>query len=212
MNWDAIEICNAGCDQDPTSEDSRAMRDWFSFLSQGYARTAVGVSDQHGGGWVGKARTLVEVRDDDPGHLDTGEVFANLKAGRAVVVNGPFVTATIKDDGGAPVGLGGLAKTTKGNQLVLHVKVQAPSWIPVDSISVVENGVAKASASVPGGGQVVRFDEDILVDAPAADAWYVIIVESSSPMAPVLGDLPRAVTNAIYVDRNGNGKFDAPTP
>ena len=212
MNWDVIEVCNAGCDQSPDAEDGKALRDWFSFLNQGYMRSAVGVSDAHGdSSLLGRARTLVEVRDDDPAHLALDEVWSSLKAGHATVQDGAFVVASVKDDGGAQVGMGGLAKAT-GAKVALHVKVQAPSWIPTDTIHVYRNGVETQVLAVPAmqPPKVIRFDGDIVVDGTAADASYVVIVDGDTLMAPVIAARPRSITNAVFVDRNGNGKFDAP--
>jgi hypothetical protein len=210
MTWDVLEICNSGCDPDPDSEDSRARRDYYSFLNQGYLRGAVGVSDNHGSSaWLGHARTLVQVPDDEPSRLDLGEVWAALKAGRAVVVAGPFVTAAVWDDGGAEVGMGGLARVA-GSEVRLHVRVQAPSWVPTDRLRVVANGAEVSVVTIPGGGPL-RFDADVVLPAPAADTWYVVVVEGDAAMAPALpGKRPLAVTNAVFVDRDGNGIFDAP--
>lgn len=216
MNWDVIEICNAGCDGSPSSENGRSLADWYSFLNQGYPRGAVGVSDAHGDrNFLGHARTLVQVLDDDPAKLDLDEVWASLKAGRAVVLDGPFVTATVKDGGGEERGPGGLARVA-GDTVHLHVTVQAPSWIATDRVRVVRNGkeVENVSITPTTPPNVLRFDGDI--DVPAAgsgggggDAWYVVIAEGNASMRPV-GSAPRTITNAIYVDRDGNGKFDAP--
>jgi hypothetical protein len=213
MNWDVVEVCNAGCDAAPDSADSLTLRDYYSFLNQGYQRGAVGVSDAHGSGvWLGRARTMVAVNDDDPAHLQLEEVWDSLKAGRAVVLDGAFVTASVRDDAGALVGMGGLAKAT-GAQVAVHVTVQAPPWIPTDWIRVVANGAEVATVAIPAGGSpapALRFDADVPVTGAAKDTWIVVIVDGDTPMAPVLGNKPRSITNAIFVDRDGNGTFDAP--
>jgi hypothetical protein len=93
------------------------------------------------------------------------------------------------------------------------VRVQAPSWIPAETITIVANGAVVKSVGIPAGSPppVVRFDEDVVLTAPAADTWYVVIVDAAAGMDPVMpGTRPRAVTNAIFVDRDGNGVFDAP--
>jgi hypothetical protein len=213
LNWDVIEVCNSGCDPAPDSEDGKSLSDYFSFLNQGFRKGAVGVSDEHGsGGWLGRARTMVEVHDDDPKTLDPKEVWMSLKSGRAVVLAGAFATLTVKDDSGTAQGVGTLAKATKG-PLALHVKVQAPSWIPTDRIRVIENGADVKAVPIPaamGAPSVVRFDGDIAIDPPATDAWLLVIVEGDTAMAPVLGAHPRTITNPVFIDRNGNGTFEAP--
>jgi hypothetical protein len=209
-NWDVIEICNSGCDVSAGSTDDQALHDWYSFLNQGLKKGAVGVSDAHvSTNMLGRARTLVEVHDDDPHTLDSGEVWTSLKAGRAVVVDGPFVTLTVTDDAAAAVGPGGLAKAT-GAMVTAHVKVQAPSWISTDHLRLVANGAELQNLAIPTSTSVVRFDADVPLAGMAADAWLVAVVDGDTAMAPVLGDKPRAITNPVYLDRNGNGSFEAP--
>jgi hypothetical protein len=214
MNWDVMEICNSGCSSGAESEDATALLDYYSFLNQGFVRGAVGVSDAHGSSeFLGRARTMVEVPDDDPTRVDLDAVWASLKAGRAVVLDGAFVTATVRDDDGARVGMGGLARVA-GADVTLRVRVLAPSWIPTDRLTIVQNGVVVKTITIPGGvapKPVVRFDEDVVVTAPAADAFYVVIVDGDTGMDPVMpGTKPRSVTNAVFVDRDGSGAFDAP--
>ena len=211
MTWDAIEVCNAGCNSDLTSDDTKALRDFFSFVNQGYRKVAVGVSDAHGSGsWLGRARTMVEVLSDDPLRFSSDDLFGSLKAGRAIVLDGAFATATLLGDGGKAALSGELARVS-GATITVHVTVQAPPWIPVDSVRVLENGVDVQSVQVPASTMVRRFDADITFPAPKSDASYVVIVEAQGDMGPVLpGAHPRTIVNPIYVDRDGNGKFDAP--
>jgi hypothetical protein len=209
-NFDVIEICNAGCDGSSGSLDDQTLHDWYSFMDQGLKKAAVGVSDAHvSSNMLGRARTLVEVHDDNPATLDSNEVWMSLKAGRAIVVDGPFVTLTVADDSAAAIGPGQLAKATAAT-VTAHVKVQAPSWIGTDHLHLIANGAELKTIAIPAATGPVRYDLDVPLTGIAADAWLIAIVDGDSPMAPVLGDKPRSVTNAIYLDRNGNGSFDAP--
>jgi hypothetical protein len=208
-NWDVIEVCNAGCDRTAGSEDDQTLHDFYSFLSQGMRKGAVGVSDAHTSDSIlGRARTMVQVHDDDPRTLDANEVWSSLKSGRGVVLDGPFVTLTVTDDASALEGVGQLARTTAAT-VTLHVKVQAPSWISTDTIQLVVNGKAQAFP-IPPSTAVVRYDADLKIPSPGRDAWVLAIVDGNTPMAPVLGSPPRTITNPIYLDVNANGTFDAP--
>lgn len=201
-NFDVIEICNSGCDATAGSTDDQALHDWYSFLDQGLKKGAVGVSDAHvSSNMLGRARTLVEVHDDDPRTLDANEVWTSLRAGRAVVVDGPFVTLEVADDSNAAVGVGQLAKATAAT-VVAHVKVQAPSWIATDHLRLIANGAEVKTIAIPPATTPLRFVADVPLTGLAADAWLIAIVDGDTPMAPVLGDKPRAVTNAVYLDRN----------
>src|SRR5581483_1599768 len=107
------------------------------------------------------------------------------------------------------VGVGQLAKAT-GATVVAHVEVQAPSWIATDHLRLIANGAELQNISLSGVTAPLRYQADVPLTGIAADAWLIAIVDGDTPMAPVLGDKPRAVTNPVYLDRNGNGTFDAP--
>jgi hypothetical protein len=50
----------------------------------------------------------------------------------------------------------------------------------------------------------------------ARDGWLVVRVDGNEPLAPVVGDRkrfdvrPLAVTNPVFLDVDGNGKYDPP--
>ncbi|HUT54778.1 MAG TPA: hypothetical protein VM658_15410 [bacterium] len=71
------------------------------------------------------------------------------------------------------------------------------------------------AATVPVVDQtpVVKYDGVVQLK-PSRDTWYVVMamgVQDLFPVAPGFDDgVPRAITNPIYVDTDGNGIFDAP--
>ena len=62
---------------------------------------------------------------------------------------------------------------------------------------------------------MVRFAESFPVHV-ARDAWVVVRVDGDEPLAPVVGDRkrfdvrPLALTNPVFLDVDGNGKYDPP--
>ena len=69
--------------------------------------------------------------------------------------------------------------------------------------------VAKSSA-------VVRLTRDASRCTCRATRWVVVRVDGDEPMAPVVGDRkrfdvrPLALTNPVFLDVDGNGKYDPP--
>lgn len=115
---------------------------------------------------------------------------------------GPFVEAWINGKG-----LGELVGT---NNVKLKVKVQAPSWMDVNKLVVLANGKEVQSTDIPESKNVVRYDGEFSFSV-AKDTWYVVIVTGDKDLAPVYpGAKSYSFTNAIFVDADGNGKFDAP--
>ncbi len=148
-DFNALEVYNgvgfrhvpdgAGARIDPLTD--ACMRDWMNFLSFGFAPTAVGDSDSHE--WVaapaGLPRTLVRVADDSPAAIAAGvadevaAVVAGEKPRDVVVTNGPMLWLTV--DG---AGMGATAKHASG-PLAIEVKVQTPTWAPVDTVEIFAN-------------------------------------------------------------------------
>ena len=96
----------------------------------------------------------------------------------------------------------------------LLVRVQAPPWMDVKVLKVVANGVEVAGVPLDAGtvdpyNPIIRY-HDTLTFTPAADTWYVVRVEGDSSREPVQQLRSFAFTNPIWVDVDGNGKFDAP--
>src|SRR5207237_10020783 len=67
----------------------------------------------------------------------------------------------------------------------------------------------------PTGAGGLRLRGEAELDVPA-DGWVVARVEGDVPLAPVVGDRihfdvrPFALTNPGFLDRGGNGAYDAP--
>ena len=97
-----------------------------------------------------------------------------------------------------------------------HCTVEAPTWIGVDRIDLLENGVVIDSFEPAdpnrgdGARPAVRFDGTFSA-SPVTDAWYAIEVFGSGGLSPVeLDDEPYALTNAIEVDADGDGVWSPP--
>lgn len=196
-DFDTIELINAAR-TDIALE--KGLADYYSFLNQGIEAAAVGVSDSHVDSDPGDARTYLRTGEDDPRAIDDDAFVAVLKAKRSVAASGPFIEAKI---GEAQIG-----DTYKGaGPYTLHVKVQAPTWMPLDWVRVIVNGtqVVEKPITLTAGG--LRFDEDIALDSPGKDFWVVVLAGAPDKrMAPVSPQQPvLSITSPIFVDVDSNG-------
>ena len=80
----------------------------------------------------------------------------------------------------------------------------------LDTVQIIANGEVVREL-VPSTTGVVRVDEAVLV-TPVRDTWYVVFaMDQDGTLGPVApGQKIFALTNPIWVDRDGNGVFDPP--
>ena len=118
------------------------------------------------------------------------ELTEALRARRTVASNGPFLDLSI-----APGSVITQAAT-------LDVVVRAPSWMQVDRLVLLRDGVPVDT--VEGDSAVFSLDAD-------ADASFVVTAEGDVGLSPLGGHRPFAITSAILLDRAGDG-WEPPLP
>ena len=218
LDADAIEIMNG-----LSIRDYKSGRDvWFSFLDQGYAMTATAASDTHRIAVVtpGFPRTYVRSSPDTPASFDASGFNASLKAEHAIGTTGPFLEAELVGNGGS-AGIGDTLMAGSAT-VQLHVRVQAPCWMPVGDLRVFANGSLLLQVPIDGTPctNALRYDHSFDV-TPPVDTYFVVETEERSPRpaANFEQQLPTHVykgltflgfTNPLYVDTDGNGRFDPP--
>jgi len=211
FNFDALEVLNGY--QDPLRKSvDRTIDDWLGLLNHGHIVTATGNSDTHHltynmGGYP---RNYVRVHDDRPDHVTPREVAAAVKDHRAFFTTGPFVRFHS--------GLGDVGDLVPapGGKATLDIQVDAAPWIAVSRVILYVSGKEAKRWAVPESQEVVRFHvrHDITLPSTAADGYAVVRVDGDKIMAPVVGDnrsfpvYPLALTNPIFFDGNGNGRYD----
>jgi len=178
----------------------RIRADWLSLLLQGERITANANSDSHVASViVGLPRTYVASEDDSLAAFDQTKLLGALRAGRAWGTTGPLLHVHLED-----AGIGDLHRGAKGT---LHVGVDAAPWVPVSEWRAYVNGELVHRAPIEAGTSAA------LPLAFAADAFVTVEVEGPAEgrYAEALpGFTPFAFTNPIFVDVDGNGRFDAP--
>lgn len=216
LGFDAIELLN-GYETLDAKRTEQTLDAWLGLLSAGHHAVGVGSSDSHRilYGWAGYPRTLVRVQDAgvvDLATLDSKQVLAALKAGRAQATTGPVLELTVQ--GAAP---GETVAVGANRTLAVHVVVRAAPWIDVSRVDVyVGNHVA---ASVPvervalrvgkelGGdaeifARSVRLSRDLELPAPAGPSYVVVVARGDEKLEWVLPATalpPLALSNPIWI-------------
>jgi hypothetical protein len=188
-NFDAVEVVNGF-----------GHESFFEFYTditnRGIRATPTGVSDSHGytSSGPGLNVTFLHTGHNDPAKLTNEGLKQAMLAGKTVVSMGPFIQSSI----------------VPGSDIVgstnLEATVFAPNWIQIDALDLLANGVLVDRVENPEIGSTFSFTL-----APENDAWYTLIAHGSSPMRPLTGASPWAMTSPIRLDVDGDG-WTAPLP
>jgi hypothetical protein len=145
--------------------------------------------------------------------LDQAAVAKAIKEGRSFVSNGPIVNVRANGRGT----MGDLVRAKKG-KVELDVRVESAPWIDVSEVRLVVNGERREPLKMEGGdGKAVRFHDDVEVTLER-DAWITVEVRGKGSLYPVVQQragggaadnaaFPYAMTNPIFFDVDGDGKF-----
>lgn len=195
-DFDTLELLNG---RDAAHFDD-VLADWFALLDHGIVKTAMGNSDSHRlNQLAGYPRTYV--RADGPLAVPTA-----LQRHHAFLTTGPIVELS---SGGA--GIGDVAPA-RGGTIDVAVRVLAAPWIQVDAATLYVDGVVVKEWVIPPSDRPERLRATETIQV-TADAYVVLRADGSEPMGPVVGNevrgeiLPLAVTNPLFVDADGDGKF-----
>jgi hypothetical protein len=218
FSFDALEAINSGAQQ---TDYMLVLRDWFALLNRGHRIVAVGASDSHDVSRfiVGQARTYISARDEDPGKIDIEEACTNLVAGKASVSMGLLPQMTVDEH----FSMGDLATDLK-EKVRIRVKVLGPSWVKASKVELFANGVkleemeigpqkdaAGVKASVTWTIPRPRVDTYLVAIAtgPAVTAPFWAMSRPYQPASPKWQGRAIGLTNPIWLDADGDGKFTA---
>lgn len=196
-DFDAMELLNSG-------DWASNLPYYLDLVNRGKLVTPVGVSDSHGhtSGGVGLNLTFLHTGGAFE-ELDDAALLDAMARRATVVSSGPFLDARV--DGAWAPG----AEVAGGS--TLEVTVRAPSWMPVETLSLYENGALVATEACTGSAPT-PCDARFLLD-PLSDAAYVVIASSATRTMEGAhpGNLAWAATSAVLVDTDGGG-WTAPLP
>jgi hypothetical protein len=209
LDFDAVEVVNGYMDAQREQVDE-VLADWFSLILHGRRVTAVGNSDTHHLHYslAGYPRNFVHIEKGSD--AISGELLAaSLRAGRSFLTTGPFVNLTVEGKGP------GELVSAPGRPVKVRIEVRAAPWIAVSSVRLYVDGVVSKTWSVSPSAAADRFSDEVTL-TPKKDAFVVVRVDGDRPLDPVVGGAnlpsipPEAITNPVYLDVDGNGRYDAP--
>lgn len=196
LDVEAVELLNG-----ESLERYRVIRaDWLSFLLQGERLVATANSDSHRlGHVVGLPRTYVRMENDRVEAFDEAAFMRALRTGRAYGSTGPLLDVRL---GEAEIG-----ELHAGSKGVLELRVHAADWVPIAEWRAYVDGALVHRAPIARG------ESASLPLVFAKDAFVTVEVEGPAEglYREVLpGFVPFAFSNPIFVDVDGNGRWDAP--
>ena len=189
---------------------------------------------------VGQGRTYIQGDDSNPANIDIQKACTALKEGRAVVSLGLFPQLRISDapdaldapqltTGVLPAmssGIGDL-HTGKSSFLEVTASVDFPTWMNPEgrtTATIFANGrplIVFPFELAKRRGQPLAFKARF--PKPKADSWYVLVADMPGvtnaywsiarpyqPSSPEWNPAMIGVTNPIYLDADGDGRFTPP--
>jgi len=215
MTFDLLEAMNGPSSFYPNSD---VIKDWLNLLNRGYYFPIVGCSDSHeiDRNEPGYSRTYVIYDGAEGPGLDPEVLLGAMKKGRSFISTGPVVQFTINGQY-----LPGDSITVRDGKVEIGIKVQSAPWIAADEVRLIINGERKIVLALEDKGEsVVKFQDSIHLDLEK-DAYIVVEVLGKKSLYPVVQGqsegglpenaiLPYALTNPIFVDVDGNNRFDPP--
>jgi hypothetical protein len=169
----------------------------------------MGNSDAHDYETVGTPRDYFPASSDEPAQFNEDDLVRGVKEGRVVVSNGAFARVKINGTAGP-----GDVVTATGGEVDLAVHIEAIPEIDVTHFKIYVNCDQVMTIATTDPDKAVKYDGT--VKAPIArDSHVVVVGFGKDPLPRGLSQfdatrVPRFTTNPIYVDKDGNGTFEAP--
>ena len=215
FTFNAIELVNSSSPsttarEELTADPTRLLTDWFAIQNRGEKITGVGASDSHTvDDPVGQGRTYIRSSTDDPSRLNVDELCRNFLAGDTSVSYGIFSEVTV-DGNQHP---GDFVRPANG-KVQVSLRVAAADWVEPRRALVYLNGLPVAEKQLqPRPGEPFDQRLEFSIPVPKHDAYLVCAVFGdgiTEPFWRTLGRFTAAVTNPLYLDGDGDGKYQCP--
>jgi hypothetical protein len=216
-SFDLLEVMNG---PDYYSSNSVVIEDWLHLLNRGYYFPLIGSSDSHSidRGEPGYSRTYVMYEGEEGDNLNWKALALSLKKGRSFTSNGPIVEFKVNNRYTS-----GDSFTSSDGKVEIWIKVQSAPWVAVDEVRLIVNGEREIISPVEASKEVIqKFTKQISLKLKK-DSYIAVEVLGKNSLYPILqkysrkgllkdAALPYALTNPVFIDVDGNGKFDPPQP
>ncbi len=205
----------------PKDKYSNPMFFWMRLINLGYRISGVVNTDAHynfhGSGWL---RNYMQSSTDDPAKISIEEMIHSAEHGHMIMTTGPFLEAEVRIERNGQV-----QRFVSGEDVELDsqggrlwIRVQCPNWFDVNRVQVFANGrpikqlnFTRKTHPKLFHDSSVRFELE--TDLPRINVDTHLIVATigegltlGQVMGPSRGELPPvAVTNPIFLDRDGSG-------
>jgi hypothetical protein len=191
--FDTMEVLNSG----GFGDAELLMADWCSLLDQGLRPTAVAVSDSHTRlSGAGFPRTWVRSDAEPPSDADVPALIAAIKAGEAVLGAGPLLEIEASAHGEtASVG-----ETLAASTATIAVRVQAPSWVPVERVQLFGDGcllLHEWSVDTDLAEPPLWLEAEVELE-DLGGGYVFALAQGSQSMNPAWGGIPWAMTNPVF--------------
>jgi hypothetical protein len=217
-SFDILEIMNGPYYY---SSNFAAIEDWLHLLNRGHYYPLIGSSDSHGidMGEPGYSRTYVSYEGEESDSLDRNALFRAIRKGQSFLTNGPLIEFKVNNHYNS-----GDTLTATDGRVDVSIKAWSAPWIAVDEVRLIVNGERRIIFPVQTKKEVIqKFSLPPLGISLEEDSYIVVEILGKESLFPVLqrasrsgysanAALPYALTNPVFVDVDGNGKFDPPLP
>ena len=215
FTFDAMELVNSSSPTtlarpELTADPARLLLDWFAVQNRGEKIIGVGASDSHTvDNPVGQGRTYIRSSTDEPAKLNVDELCRNFLAGDTSVSYGIFTEVKVN----GRLHSGELVRPVDG-KVQVSLRVAASDWVKPRRAIVFLNGLTAAERKLqPKDGAPFAEQLEFSIPAPKHDAYLVCAV-FGDPVSELfwttLAQFTAAVANPLYVDGNGDGKYQSP--
>lgn len=215
LSFDVLEVVNGAVYDAPHNRAAR--RDWFNLLRRGYFFPLVGTSDSHeiDRDEPGYSRTWIRHGERDRADVTVAGLMRRVRAGHSFASNGPVLDLVVAGRYGP-----GDTFTAPGARVPVVIDVRSAPWIEADRLRLYVNGVPQSVLVQQIADAPARHLRAQVELQPERDVFVVAEVTGTRDLAPVVqprtgggGDVrvtPYALTNPVFVDVDGNGRFDPP--
>jgi len=213
LSFNLMEVMNG-----PTFSrgNQDTIEDWFHLLNRGYYFPIVGSSDSHSidRAEPGFSRTYIHYSGGKGDALETNALLQALGKGHSFVTNGPLIDFKVN-----AASVPGDILTAKDGKVNLFIKVSSAPWVAVDEVRLIVNGERRIIFPVKADKALEKFrlqdlgisldrDATLIVEVLGKKTLYPVVQRQTADGLPTNAALPYALTNPIFVDVDGNGKFD----
>lgn len=215
-SFDVVEVMNGPCLY--RAGNDVAIEDWLHLLNRGYYFPLIGSSDSHLTDMKepGYSRTYVLYGGKKGDDLDWPLLAEAIKRGRSFTSNGPIIIFKINERFTS-----GDVFTAQKGRISVWLKVLSVPWVAVHEVRIIINGERKIVFPLQNSkNSILKMEEEIILKLKQ-DSFIAVEVFGENSLYPVLqaanrglrnATFPYALTNPVFVDVDGNGRFDAPLP